>query len=76
MTTTPMIHSDPSQMDRAKAIQLLRLEILRREAAARVSTLPEGHRQVAQALILAAEALEEVGRHESGGQADLDPVGL
>ena len=76
MTTTPMIHSGPSQMDRAKAIALLRLEILRREAMAMVSTLPEGHRQVAQALTLAVEALEEVEGHESGGQAGMDPVGL
>lgn len=76
MTTIPMIHSGPSQMDRAKAIALLRGEILRREAVARVSTLPEGHRQLAQALTLAAAALEEVNSRESGGQADLDPVGL
>ena len=76
MTTTPMIHSDPGQMDRAKAIALLRLEILRREAMAMVSTLPEGHRQVAQALTLAIQTMEEVERYERGGQADLDPVGL
>ena len=62
-------------MDNARAAQLLRLEILRREALARVSSLPEGHRQLAQALILAVQALEEE-THEDRRENHLDPVGL
>lgn len=63
-------------MDNARAAQLLRLEILRREALARVSSLPEGHRQLAQALVLAVQALEEADQHEDRGEDHLDPVGL
>ncbi len=62
-------------MDNTRAAQLLRLEILRREALARVSSLPEGHRQLAQALTLAVRALEEE-QHEERGEDHLDPVGL
>ena len=54
-------------MDKPRAAQLLRLEIL-----ARVSSLPEDHRQVAQALALAVRALEE-DQHEIGGEDHLDP---
>ena len=62
-------------MDKPRAAQLLRLEILRREALARVSSLPEGHRQLAKALTLAVQALEEA-QHETGREDHLDPVGL
>ena len=62
-------------MDNARAAQLLRLEILRREALARVSSLPEGHRQLAQALVLAVQALEE-DQHEDRREDHMDPVGL
>ena len=63
-------------MDKPRAAQLLRLEILRREALARVSSLPEGHRQLAQALTLAVRALEEGDQHETGREDHLDAVGL
>lgn len=63
-------------MDKAEAVRLLALEILRRERLARLSSLPEGHRRVIVALRLAVEALEEGARHESGGQAYLDSGGL
>ena len=63
-------------MDNARAAQLLRLEILRREALARVSSLPEGHRQLARALVLAVQALEEADQHEDRGKDHLDSVGL
>ena len=72
--TIPMRRKETS-MDNARAAQLLRLEILRREALARVSSLPEGHRQLAQALTLAVQALEEE-THEDRRENHLDPVGL
>ena len=63
-------------MDKTGAARLLRLEILRRQALARVSTLPEGHRQLAAALALAVAALEEEEQHEDRREDHLDPVGL
>ena len=63
-------------MDNARAAQLLRLEILRREALARASSFPPvDHLQVAQALTLAVQALEEE-QHEDRREDHLDPVGL
>lgn len=54
-------------MDKPQAAELLRLEILRREAMAQTSSFPADHLQVAQALALAVQALEEAAEHESGG---------
>ena len=62
-------------MDNARAAQLLRLEILRREALARASSFPADHLQVAQALTLAVQALEE-DQHEDRREDHLDPIGL
>ena len=75
MTLTIPLRRKETSMDNARAAQLLRLEILRREALARVSSLPEGHRQLAQALTLAVQALEEE-THEDRRENHLDPVGL
>ena len=63
-------------MDNARAAQLLRLEILRREALARASSFPADHLQVAQTLTLAVQALEEADQHEDRGENHLDSVGL
>ena len=60
-------------MDKPRAAQLLRLEILRREALARASSFPADHLQVAQALTLAVQALEEE-QHEDRREDHLDPV--
>lgn len=75
MTLTTPLRRKETSMDKPRAAQLLRLEILRREALARVSSLPEGHRQLAQALTLAVQALEEE-THEDRRENHLDPVGL
>ena len=52
MMMTQMTHSvrKETSMDKPRAAQLLRLEILRREALARASSFPADHLQVAQAL--------------------------
>ena len=78
MMMTQMTHSvrKETSMDKPRAAQLLLLEILRREALAQVSSLPEGHLQLAQALVLAVQALEEADQHEDKGKDHLDPVGL
>ena len=61
-----------TSMDKPRAAQLLRLEILRREALARASSFPVDHLQVAQALTLAVQALEEE-THEDRRENHLDP---
>ena len=78
MMMTQMTHSvrKETSMDKPRAAQLLRLEILRREALARASSFPVDHLQVAQALVLAVQALEEADQHEDRGEDHLDPVGL
>ena len=77
MMMTQMTHSarKETSMDKPRAAQLLRLEILRREALARASSFPVDHLQVAQALTLAVQALEE-DQHEDRREDHLDPVGL
>ena len=73
-------------MDKPQAAELLRLEILRRERLARLSSLPEGHRRVIVALRLAVEALEEdtvraarvftVPAHHEAGPRDIVLTGI
>ena len=75
MTLTIPLRRKETSMDNARAAQLLRLEILRREALARASSFPVDHLQVAQALTLAVQALEEE-THENRRENHLDPVGL
>ena len=75
MTLTIPLRRKETSMDKARAAQLLRLEILRREALARASSFPADHLQVAQALTLAVQALEEE-QHEKRPEDHLDPVGL
>ena len=77
MMMTQMTHSvrKETSMDKPRAAQLLRLEILRREALARASSFPADHLQVAQALTLAVQALEE-DQHEDRREDHLDSVGL
>ena len=75
MTLTIHLQRKETSMDNARAAQLLRLEILRREALARASSFPADHLQVAQALTLAVQALEE-DQHEDRREDHLDPVGL
>ena len=75
MTLTIPLRRKETSMDKPRAAQLLRLEILRREALARASSFPVDHLQVAQALTLAVQALEEE-QHEDRREDHLDPVGL
>ena len=75
MTLTIPLRRKETSMDKPRAAQLLRLEILRREALARASSFPADHLQVAQALTLAVQALEEA-QHETGREDHLDAVGL
>ena len=75
MTLTIPLRRKETSMDKPRAAQLLRLEILRREALARASSFPVDHLQVAQALTLAVQALEEE-THEDRRENHLDPVGL
>ena len=75
MTLTIPLRRKETSMDKPRAAQLLRLEILRREALARASSFPADHLQVAQALTLAVQALEEE-QHEDRREDHLDPISL